>query len=429
MLPYHSIEEFFSSEVTTLVSDAPEWKLERVNRASSTTTGCVVQPTATIQTGNVQNTLVPILSPSPITPVSNTTWSPLSVEDNTKKTGAVAKSRAEAILEKSRQSQTSVNNTQAISGSGTTDVLDKAKAWDLEIWSLSKLFSWLEKFKSRTRLPIKREGISSNIKINNTVQHPSNVNTPGDGHGVVSRRRDNTYFTRGYATSVNLHSRSLSVDSGIEETCETKWINSPYLKFEQIDHLHRPVYAEFRKFPRLYFYGKACTSPFYSAPHPISATAGVCANANKNVSIAPNTQLTQAAASVNRQKSGLRRMFRDTTRLNKQNPKNINSVHPGKVVEEGYQKPDAYGDSTYIKHCPNPIKGKEKERGVVHGRGQKLGYCEVCQVNFYDLLQHINSEVHKEKVSVEGTWEDLDDCMSMTNSYMQAPNEELECSV
>lgn len=75
------------------MSDAPEWKLERVNRASSTTTGCVVQPTATIQTGNVQNTLVPILSPSPITPVSNTTWSPLSVEDNTKKTGAVAVSK------------------------------------------------------------------------------------------------------------------------------------------------------------------------------------------------------------------------------------------------------------------------------------------------------------------------------------------------
>ena len=82
-----------------------------------------------------------------------------------------------------------------------------------------------------------------------------------------------------------------------------------------------------------------------------------------------------------------------------------------------------------MKNCPNPIKIKEKTRGLVHGRGQKLGYCEVCQANFYDLIQHISSQIHKEKVSVEGTWKDLDECMSMTNSYMQTPNEELECSV
>ena len=78
------------------------------------------------------------------------------------------------------------------------------------------------------------ERITNNTKINKTVQHPSNINTAGDGNGVGFRRRDNIYFTRGYATSVNLHSRSLSVDSGIEETCETKLINSPYLKVREL---------------------------------------------------------------------------------------------------------------------------------------------------------------------------------------------------
>ena len=90
---FQSIEDFFSSEVTTVVSDAPEWKLERVNRAPSTATSTVVQPASIVHTENVQNTVAPILSPSPATPVSNTTWSPLSVEDSFKKTGAVAVSK------------------------------------------------------------------------------------------------------------------------------------------------------------------------------------------------------------------------------------------------------------------------------------------------------------------------------------------------
>ena len=66
------------------------------------------------------------------------------------------KSRAEAILEKSRQNKASANTCQDNYGSGTTDVLEKAKAWNLDIWSLNKLFTWLEKFKSKARLPLKR---------------------------------------------------------------------------------------------------------------------------------------------------------------------------------------------------------------------------------------------------------------------------------
>ena len=87
-----SVEEFFSSEVTTLVSDAPDWRLERSNRTASTTTGPLQQPTVTGQAGNSQSNLAPLLSPSPITPVSNTTWSPISAEDSIaacKKSGAV----------------------------------------------------------------------------------------------------------------------------------------------------------------------------------------------------------------------------------------------------------------------------------------------------------------------------------------------------
>ena len=88
-----SVEEFFSSEVTTLVTDAPESRLERSHRTASTITGSLPHPNIIGQTGNSQSNLAPLLSPSPITPVSNTTWSPISLEDSTttsKKGGAVA---------------------------------------------------------------------------------------------------------------------------------------------------------------------------------------------------------------------------------------------------------------------------------------------------------------------------------------------------
>ena len=67
------------------------------------------------------------------------------------------KSRAEAILEKSRQNKASASVAKAYTSSGATDVLEKAKAWGIEIWSLNKLYTWLDKFKSRSRLAIKRK--------------------------------------------------------------------------------------------------------------------------------------------------------------------------------------------------------------------------------------------------------------------------------
>ena len=95
------------------------------------------------------------------------------------------------------------------------------------------------------------------------------------------------------------------------------------LQFEPVDNQNRPVYAEFRKFPRLNFYGKAGTSPFYSAPHQSNnTTTGGCNNLNQNKA----TSIAQIAASASRQKSGLRRVFRETTKINRQNSKTANSL-------------------------------------------------------------------------------------------------------
>ena len=73
------------------------------------------------------------------------------------------------------------------------------------------------------------DGLTNTCKQSN-INQSANITSVNPDHTEAFKRRDNTYFTRGYATTVNLHSRSLSVDSVIEETVETKWIASPFLK-------------------------------------------------------------------------------------------------------------------------------------------------------------------------------------------------------
>ena len=75
------------------MSDAPEWKLDRVNRSVSANAGASLQNTTSGQ-ANCNNSVIGIFSPSPVTPVSYATCSPLSVDDTgNKKTGTIAVSQ------------------------------------------------------------------------------------------------------------------------------------------------------------------------------------------------------------------------------------------------------------------------------------------------------------------------------------------------
>ena len=78
------------------------------------------------------------------------------------------------------------------------------------------------------------DGLTSACKQPNITQS-ANISSVNQDHTQAFKRQDNTYFTRGYATTVNLHSRSLSVDSVLEEAVETKWIASPFLKVTIIE--------------------------------------------------------------------------------------------------------------------------------------------------------------------------------------------------
>lgn len=75
------------------MSDAPEWKILNASDREANITAPTAEQTTIQQTTNTQNNCGPVLSPNPITPLSNTVNSPPSAEENTtarRKSGLVA---------------------------------------------------------------------------------------------------------------------------------------------------------------------------------------------------------------------------------------------------------------------------------------------------------------------------------------------------
>ncbi|XP_059085279.1 protein DBF4 homolog B-like [Tigriopus californicus] len=189
-----TIEEFFSKEVTTVISDAPDWKLKSPGTAPSSQ--AVVSPP----------------TPCSLQPLSNASWSPATPATPTeekRKLAATPKSRVETILERAH-----------VQAQGTCDVIEIAHKLKIHIWSLHKLWKWLEELKKKFG-PLRKT-----------------------------------------AGPWRLHQRSQSVDSSLHSHSHRPLV-SPYIKFEATTRQHKPVIHEFKRFPKLFLGGKFLGSPFY----------------------------------------------------------------------------------------------------------------------------------------------------------------------
>ncbi len=136
-----TIEDFFSSDVTTVISDAPEWKLRN--------------PLATAPANGADSTSKSPGTPRSLAALTNSPWSPATPQtpdgaDQQRRGSAAAataaRSRVETILERARQQ-----------ARGTSDVIENAYRWGLKIWSLNKILVWLESFKAQIGGSLKRK--------------------------------------------------------------------------------------------------------------------------------------------------------------------------------------------------------------------------------------------------------------------------------
>lgn len=198
-----------------MITEAPEWKLK-----PQTTT------TSKDKLGGLN------LAPSPSTSIgtqfaNSPNWSPLSVqEDGLQKQQQKfqAKSRIETILEKAKQ--------QNIGQSSSCDVVETAQKLGIQCWLLSKTLGWVDLFKRRTGF----------------VETPKRAPL-----SIKSAHQLNQSHRRAYSSSENRENLSTDV----------RELKIPYLKFEVTNHEYRPVFSEFRRFPKLFFGGRAGQSPFF----------------------------------------------------------------------------------------------------------------------------------------------------------------------
>ena len=179
---FQQIEECLSREVTHVISDTPESKFP------TSQTQCPVGP---------PSPWTPTQTPSPATSTS-------AVDSERRKCPLTAPpSRAEAILAK-------VRNTGKAKSTTTGSVLEAAKKFNCQLWTLSKTLQWLTKFK---------------------VKYGS--------------------------SKANSSSRS-----GSEIKVEKKHLIAPAIKLENEANNTRPVYLELKSWPVLRFDGRPGSSPF-----------------------------------------------------------------------------------------------------------------------------------------------------------------------
>lgn len=184
-----ALEEFLSKEITHVISDSPEVKFPPASPAGA---GAAAGP---------PSPWTPTPTPSPATSTS------LEGVDRNKRSGVQPKSRVEAILEAAKQ--------PARSG-GSSDVLENARRWNCQIWSLEKTLKWLERFKNK--------------------------------YGELRPK------------SRPPHGRDSSPSLAV--VTSQRLLTPPCIKLENVARLNKPVFAELKAWPTIYYDGKPGTSPF-----------------------------------------------------------------------------------------------------------------------------------------------------------------------
>ena len=204
------------------------------------------------------------------------------------------KSRVETILEKAKQ--------QNASNASKCDVIESAQKLGITIWLLPKILNWISNKKEQLNL--------FNKSVANPKRNPS------------------------------------SASSDLQQV-EIRELKAPFIKFEDTNHEFRPVISEFRRFPKLYYGGRAGQSPFF-APELV------------------------------------KHKLREPS----------HHQHIRKKVEQ---------------HNQQKVQQQQKVAQP------QAGYCEICEVPFSELEEHLDSKVHTARVGLDHLWTKLDSCIKQVN--------------
>ena len=353
-----TIEPFFSREVTTVITDAPESRLKTAQASAAATKE---------KLGGLANHPVHF-APSPSTSVGGTpggglnnknspdfqTWSPLSVQDQNIQNQKFfqAKSRVETILEKAKQQITAKQEK-----SNTCDVIDSAQKLGIQVWLLPKIHIWIDQLKEKIGNFDKLGQKNPNI-----IQQQQQIN----------KKRKRSAFE--------------------QADIETRELKTPFIKYDDVTHECRPVFCEFRKFPRIYCGGRAGQSPFFSPEASFVRT--------QKLREFPERKLAEKTA---HQQLLQRKLTPVTTSVQQQHQK----LPPTTTVQQQQQQ-QIQQHQHKAAHLPAQKEKKVHNKGPQQTQG---GYCEICEAPFSELEGHIVSKVHIARVGLSHLWSKLDTCI------------------
>ena len=281
---FQQIEEFFSKEVTAVITDTPESQFPGLTKTEK---GAVFGP------------------PSPWTPrtpgqspATSTSTSTSILDSDRKRASIKPPSRAGAILARAKNSK--------VTSSNSTQVLETAYNLNIGIWSVLKTIEWVEKYRIK--------------------------------YGASKDKDKDKYSTP---------PRVSKVEKRVPKV-EKKVLLPPSLKLESTnsDENTRPSYFELKAWPQIRYDGRPGCSPFST-----SGSSG-------------------AKLSVKKLAKRL--------------------------------------DVDREEH-PSAVKSARKDSPSIATQKKKIkGFCEICNKNFSDLDQHLVTEKHREFITRQSNWTEVD---------------------
>jgi len=292
------------------------------------------------------------------------TWSPLSVQDQNIQNQKFfqAKSRVETILEKAKQQITAKQEK-----SNTCDVIDSAQKLGIQVWLLPKIHIWIDQLKE---------------KIGNFDKLPGQNKNPN----IIQQQQINKKRKRSAFEQADI---------------ETRELKTPFIKYDDVTHECRPVFCEFRKFPRIYCGGRAGQSPFFSPEASFVRT--------QKLREFPERKLAEKTA---HQQLLQRKLTPVTTSVQQQHHQKLPT--PSTTVQ---QQQTTQQQQQQIQQHQHKAHQAQKEKKV-HNKGPQQtqgGYCEICEAPFSELEGHIVSKVHIARVGLSHLWSKLDTCIDQIN--------------
>jgi len=178
-----------------------------------------------------------------------------------------------------------------------------------------------------------------------------------------------------------------------QEVEVTKFVG-PYLKYECKTQEFKPQFSEdkWKRFPRLFFTGTPGTSPYYKPPKIKTSIQNNPKQSIQDLKKVPSPKKLTKVSKVSHPIKHKMRRIKDR-----------------EVTIEPIKR------SSKIMPPPPPATAVSVPVEKTQDRENKPGWCDLCELWYTKIFEHLETDKHKNKVKDKWMWKDLDNIIEETN--------------